>query len=305
MKTKVSNRANMIQATIVFCEANTAVTSGIPMFAVVLGKIKGEMALVNSLNQKAIETTTGVTLDSNQLRQTMTELALKCGSGTLAYANSVNNNTLAALVNYSEKDLILARKEEVDDLCQTIHDAAAAHLLGISGFGVLADDVAQLQAKINLYRASSQTPRQAIINRGGAIRQLEGIVREVISDLLAGQLDNMVNTLKLTQPDFCRGYFLVRKIVDLGRTTAKIRGRVLDEQDVPLKDVLFRIFKAGTEELVAEQLTDLKGRFNVSHLKMGVVDLFWTKEGYKIVEERGLKIVAGREVQRRTRFFLV
>lgn len=299
MKTKVSNRVNMIHTTISYCVANTAVTAGIPMVGVVLGQIIAKMELVNSLNQKSIGTSVGVTLDTNGLRQTMVELALKCGCGTLAYANSVKNNTLAAKVNYSETDLDLAKKEEVDDLCQNIHDGAAAHLLAISDFGVLAGDVAQLQSAIDLYRASSQNPRQAIVNRSGAIQQLEGLVREVIGDLLAGQLDNLVNTLKLTQPDFCRGYFLAREIIDLGRTTAKIRGKVLDEQDVPLKEVQFSIYKAGTNELLAKHSTDVKGRFNISNLKAGVVDLFWSKEGYKTVEERGLKIVSGKEVQRK------
>jgi hypothetical protein len=40
----------------------------------------------------------------------------------------------------------------------------------------------------------------------------------------------------------------------LGSTTAKVRGTVLDENDVPLKDVSFKILKTGTTEEVAKVL---------------------------------------------------
>jgi len=41
----------------------------------------------------------------------MTDLAFKCGNATVAYANSVHNNTLKALVNYTETKLHGMKKE--------------------------------------------------------------------------------------------------------------------------------------------------------------------------------------------------
>lgn len=40
MKTRNSNRVNMINTTIAICDANTATTAGIPSFATVLGSVK-------------------------------------------------------------------------------------------------------------------------------------------------------------------------------------------------------------------------------------------------------------------------
>jgi len=125
------------------------------------------------------------------------------------------------------------------------------------------------------------------------------MIREVIDDLLVAQLDKMANTLKLTNKDFFDGYKQAREIIDLGSTTAKVRGTVLDENDVPLKGVLFTILKTGMSDEVASVKTDVKGKFNATKLPVGTVDFKWELKGYKTVTEEEVKIVAGKELKRK------
>ncbi len=245
-------------------------------------------------------------LDSDQ--QLRSGLALKCANATLGYANSIHNNTLAALVNYTESDLSRAKKEDVDDICEAIHDATSANIAGASPFGVSASDVTDLQAAIDLYRTASQNPRQAIITKSQAKKKVTTMIREVIDDLLVAQLDKMANTLKLTNKDFYSGYKQAREIIDLGSTTTKVRGTVLDENDVPLRGVLFVIKKAGTSEKVAEVETDVKGKYVAKKLQVGDFDLSWELKGYKTVGENGVHIAAGKELKRKivmNRIFII
>lgn len=299
MKNTNSNRVNMVNSTVLFCENNTGATSGIPLFTNVLGDVKAKMVLVNGLNQIADGSTKGVTLDTKLLRGAMVNLAFKCANGTLAYANSIGNNTLKALVNFTMSDFERAKKEDVDDMCQTVHDAAAANAAAIAGYGVLGTDITDLQVAIDLYRVSSQSPRQAIVTRSVAKRQVSDLIREVIDDLLVGQLDKMVNTLKMVNGAFWSGYFQAREVVDLGMTTAKIRGTVKDGNDVPLVGVVFRVTEAGTNNVIVEVVTKAKGVFSSGSLPSGFVDLRWSFEGYKMVEELNVKISAGKELRRR------
>lgn len=289
----------MINSTTGFCDANIAATSGITGFATLLAVIKGKVVLINSMNQIGDGTTTGVTLDTKVLRGAMSGLALKCANATLAYANSIHNNTLAALVNYTESDLSRAKKEDVDDICEAIHDATNTNIAGASPFGVSATDVTDLQAAIDLYRTASQNPRQAIITKSQAKKKVTIMIREVIDDLLIAQLDKMASTLKLTNKDFYSGYKQAREIIDLGSTTTKIRGTVLDENDVPLKGVLLVVKKAGTNEKVAETETDVKGKYIAKKLPVGDFDLSWELKGYKTVTENGVHIAAGKELKRK------
>lgn len=299
MKTENSNRVNMINATITISYANTAATAGIPSYATILANVKSKMVLINSLNQIGEGTTKGVTLDTNAIRKEMTALALKCANATLAFANSTNNNTLAALVNFSESQLNRTKKEDVDDVCQGIHDATDANSAGAINFGVVASDITDLQAAIDLYRTASQNPRQAIISKTQAIRQVGEMIREVIDDLLIKQLDKMVNTLKVSNKNFFDAYKQSREIIDLGTTTAKVRGVVLDDEDVPLKGVIFSILDSGTEDVVVSVKTDNKGKFNASKLKAGLFDFKFELNGYKTVTETEVKISNGKELKRK------
>ena len=195
MKTTNSNRVNMINTTTGFCDANTAATTGITGFAGVLTVIKGKVVLINSLNQIGEGTTKGVTLDTKGLRKAMTALALKCANATLAFANSTNNNTLAALVNFSESKLNGLKKEDVDDVCEAIHDATNTNIAGASPFGVSAGDVTDFQTSIDLYRTASQNPRKALITKSQAKKQAGEMLRDVIDNILVKLLNKMVNTL--------------------------------------------------------------------------------------------------------------
>lgn len=289
----------MINSTLTYCGANTSATAGIPQFALIVGQIGTKMVLVNSLNQISTGTTTGITLDTLALRSAMTSFALKCSKGTLAFANQTNNNALAALVKYTKTDLERATKEDVDDLCENIYDGTSANIALLAGFGILPADVTDLRTSIDLFRIASQNSRQAIITKKQANKQIEAIVRMVIDDLLIDQLDNLAGTLEMSNPEFVSGYKYAREIIDLGRTTAKIRGTVLNINDVPLQQVEFSVFKAGTNELVKRVSTDIKGKYGAAELPAIFVDLQWRLAGYETLTETNLKIVAGKEYQRK------
>ena len=70
------------------------------------------MTLIDGLNQTGISVSMGVTADTNAVRRAMTELALKCANATMAYARSIKNNTLAALVDFVQDDLDRKKKDE-------------------------------------------------------------------------------------------------------------------------------------------------------------------------------------------------
>lgn len=299
MKKRDNNRINMVNAVIGFCDNHTADTSGIPAFANTLSAIKAKVVLVNSLNQIGSGDTKGVTADTNLLRQTMTDLALKCGSATLAFANVEHNNTLAALVNFTRNKLNKLKKEDVDDVCQGIKDATAGNIAGAMSYGVSASDVSDLQAAIDLYRQKVQSPRQAIISRSQAKKQVVAMVREVIDFLLEQQLDVMVNTLEVGNKNFCAGYELAREIIDLGTVHTKVKGDVRDVNDVPLVGVTFSVFEAGTTKLIAKVLTNKKGRYSVTKLPNVNFDLRWELEGFVTVSESGVHIKVGRIKQRK------
>ncbi|MFI5218088.1 MAG: carboxypeptidase-like regulatory domain-containing protein [Bacteroidia bacterium] len=293
-----TNRLNMIRTTHDYCVDKAAATAAIAQYAVTVTSVKNKITLIDALNIIASGTTTGVTLDTNLLRATMSDLAYKCGSATFAYASSVNNNTLMAQVKTRRSEFDGFKKEEVDDICQGIHDAANANIVAAGPFGITPLDITDLQTAINLYVAGMQGPRQARISISSAKDQIKDNISQTIQKLLKEQLDRMTDTLKQSNNVYYSEYYMAREIIDLGSTTGKIRGTVSDNGGNALDGVLFSIFKTGSTDLVASTTSSGGGKFSASNLPAGDYDLVWELATFQPVRENNVHLAAGKELKR-------
>jgi hypothetical protein len=165
METRETNRVNMIRTTLNYCTNNPNPTSGIGAFAGVKTTAENKLILIDQLDQIVIRSVKDVTLDTILIRNTMSNIALKCGDAVSAYASTINNNVLRGKVTYTLPQLNRLKKDEVDDVCQTIHDEANANILTAGPFGYTATDVTDLNTAIQLYRTSMQDPRSFTVTK--------------------------------------------------------------------------------------------------------------------------------------------
>ena len=299
MNTPDTNRDNMIRATILFCIENSSPTSTINAFGPALLAAQNKVTLIDQLDQIAMGKSKGVTLDTIGIRNAMSSVALKCANAVYGYASATKNNTLKALVDYKPSVLDHLPKEKVDDACQTIRETADANMLNAQNYGITASDTSDLQTAIDLYRMSIQSPRQFIITRSNANKQIGKLIREVIDDLFDGQMDSMVRTLISTNPEHVDKYFLARKIIQLGTTTGKIRGTVSDSDKKPLLGVLISLRLTGDVTIVAYTKTDSEGYFKIDNIKPGNYDIEVTLSGFVTITETDIRFGPGKELRRR------
>jgi len=299
MDNRDTNHVNMITTTSQFCTENIAVLAPIPASAGVLSTISSKLTLISQLDQIVTGTSTGVTLDTNLSRENMSKIAFKCASATFAYATSINNNTIKALVNYTIPKLNDFKKEEVDDVCQKIHDAASSYFGGASQYGIIASDITDLQTAIDLYRTSSQNPRQAIISISSAASQIKQLIRQIIDLYLKGLLDPMVNTLIITNPTFVSEYFLAREIIDIGTTHTKLRGSVFANATDPIANADVILYTAGTPTIAFQTKSDIDGKFTINLIIPNLdYDLKIMKTGFQDYFEATIHFSPGEEVNR-------
>src|SRR3972149_1700995 len=269
-----SNQTNMIRTTESFSINNASDTSGIPAFAPVVGVVTSKRTLIDQLDQIINGTTKGVTLDTILLRKTMTDIAVRCAAATFAYAASQSNNTLKAQVDFTETKLNAKKKDEVDDVCQTIREVTDANIANVSNYGVSAGDTSSLQTAINLYRTSMQNPRQAKITKDEATNEIKKLIRDVIDNSFKDQMDKMVNTLKNSNPRFVSRYFSAREIINLGSTTAKLRGNVfIDADENPAVNATVILFVTGETTPAYQTKTNTEGYFTLPNLAENDYDL--------------------------------
>jgi hypothetical protein len=299
MQNRDTNSINMIRATILWCTNNTSATATIPVFATHLATIQNKLSLIDEYTQTALKSTKGVTTDTKNIRATMQLIAHKCASALSAYAATQKNNTLRAKVNYTLNNMSAKKKEEIDDICQTIHYEATIHLSVASGFGYAQTDLNDLQQAITLYRIRMQDPRQAIITRIQALQSLRAQLKEIKTILFKQILDSMVNTLRLSNPEFVRGYFQSRTIIDLGSTTAKLRGTIKSTNQHPLINATITIINPQTAEIIAQTQTNLTGKFGIYKIPAATYTIQYTHPTHQTHIETNIRIAPGKELKRK------
>jgi hypothetical protein len=290
----------MIRTTIQLCTDNVGATSAIVAFPPALAQAEAKLLLIDQFDQIAMSTSKGVTLDTNALRISMSSIGIKCASAVMAYAGFVKNNTLMAQVNYTENKLDKLAKDVVDDVCQTIREVADLNMLNAQNFGINASDTSDLQSTIDLYRMSMQSPRQAIINKSDAIRNIKQLIREIIDDLFKLQMDKMVNTLKKSNPSFVSKYYQARIIIQLGSTSTKIRGSVnssVNKNPIYGASVILR--PTGQSTIAYQTKSDKDGLFHISEIKPGNFDIEVSFPGCGTIKETDVRFGPGKEIKRR------
>jgi len=298
MQNITANRVNMTRTTLNHCTLNPTPTSGIPAFAIVMGTAVNKLILIDQLTQFTNRKIIDVTLDTNLIRIAMSDFALKCGDALSAYAASVNNNILRGQVNFTLAKLNKFKKDEVDDICQTIKELADANILLAGAFGYDATNVSDLDTAIILYRSSMQNPREFTISKKQANAKIKVIVREIIDNLFTNQMDKMVNTVKKTYPDFVQSYYFAREIINIGSTTAKVRGIIRNDEGTYLVGVKFYIVSVSLNQKVAETLSLAGGKYGIANIPADDYDLHWEFPGYQPFIETNLHIPAGKEFTR-------
>ena len=298
MKNLISNRVNMVRTTLNHIALDPTPVMSIPAFAGVRTTAINKLTLIDQLTQIANRSVRDVTLDTNLIRITMSNIALKVGDAVSAYAASVNNNVLRGKVTFTLPKLNKFKKDEVDDICQTIHDEANTNIAVAGPFGYDATDVTDLQTAIDLYRTSMQSPREFTITKKQANANITLLAREIIDNIFKKQMDKMVNTKKATFPDFVQAYYFAREIINIGSTTAKVRGTLRNPEGTFLVGATFYITKTGETQKVGESLADSLGKYGISHLLADDYDLYWSALGYETLTESNLHIPAGKEFTR-------
>jgi hypothetical protein len=299
MQKRDTNRTNMIRATLTWCTDNSAATSSIPMFASIKATVENKLILIDQLTQIDMSGTKGVTLDTLKLRHSMQNIAFKCSCAIGAYAATQKNNTLRAKVNYTLNALNAKKKEEIDDICQTIHDEALTNFAAATSFGYTNPDITDLQTAINLYRQSVQNPRQAIIKRKVAKETLRTLINEIKDTLFKQVMDPMAQTLLLTNPNFVSGYFQAREIIDLGTTHTRVAGTITNPNGTPIPNATFIAHKTGEPQIKVKAQTDTRGRYSIPKFPPGDYDFQWHHPNYKPKTETGVHIRPGKEHKRK------
>lgn len=208
----------MFETTLAFLDKNKdAMWKGKPAFEDAVTRARAGTTEIRSRSGKQQSPTEGVTGDKEQVRDDLEEKLSVAADAIAAFAEKSKNADLAAKVELnrsvidrlSDSDLILA--------AERVGAAIGAHLAELADYGITATDQTELASAAELFANKKESPREAVVGRRVETLSLPQAINTVRS-IFRNELDKMMTAFKKTEPDFYKGYFVARVIVNHAAT---------------------------------------------------------------------------------------
>lgn len=206
-------KLNMYDVVVVKCDENAAVVNKTPALADALDEFKTKVASIHDAAPTSAAVITGFATDKTTHKKTVSELTSFVAGKIYAYAAKTKNPVLKEASDFSLSDLKRTKDGEFAARCQTIHDLGAANIAALADFGLTNASLTELQAAIDSYAASAPKPRAALTDRVTVKFNIRKLFFEA-DEILAEQMDKIVESMSKTEPDFVNTYFAARVILD-------------------------------------------------------------------------------------------
>lgn len=205
------------------CNAKKSIWSELPAFVDIFGKFENIISDIYTQHQIQKKNITGITENKHKEEIEMMAITLDIAAAVYAYAASVGDDELRDSVNYSPSNLRNARDTVLKDICQSIHDAANGVVTELDDYGVTPEILEKQQKEIDDFVEILAKPRTAINKRATATAYLKELFKQA-DNLLKHQLDKLMITYRIREPEFYNNYRYARRIVDTGSRSKKEEG---------------------------------------------------------------------------------
>jgi hypothetical protein len=272
--------SNMHLAMIMFCDANEEIAKILPMFIANLTRIKNNNAQIRIISEQQKLGLNGATKGKSQLRAQTIVLAADTARKLTAYATFNNNHTLLGAVNYSESKFKRFTDQEVRDYAHIIYEQAQPLVESLTEYAITPDTQGDLSDAIESFNLALADPRYQTTIEVQATAKLKALFND--TKLAIAQMDKAVEIIRLTKPDFYKGYKTARKVIRKGVVRLSLKAKVTDSVTGELlKNVIVSFALEGRlSKLALIKKTAAKGGFSIKSLAAGTYQVTFTKAGY-------------------------
>jgi len=285
MTNQQESRSSMYITTTAFSDNNASITASLPNYTSNLTLFKGICQEIQVIGEKQKIDNKGITENKNQLKANLIVLAADNARKLTTFARFTNNLTLQGEVNYSETDFKRFSETALRDYAQIVYDRAQSNIESLGQYDINVRSQETLQQAINAYNATLSAPRIGTNEKTQATKKLSDLFKS--ADKILSDMDAAVEIVRLSQPEFYRGYKTARKIIAKGITKLTLKGTITDAQNgEPLKGVTVSIVaengmsKSATESVEMVKRTAAKGGFYIKSLNDGTYRVTLKKAGY-------------------------
>src|SRR2546422_1190721 len=215
------NIRTMFDTTTAFLDNNNSVWGATPAFADALTRAKTAVEQVDSAAAQQQTPIAGVTQDKAQARSALEEKTLEIADQLSALAAANSDMVLASKAEMTTSSLDRLQDNDLEQVAERVVNLANDHATDLSGYGVSASEIAELDSLRTAFAKVKTAPRGAAVGRKTMTESLAEKIASARS-IFRNELDKMVTKFKRTNPDFYTGYATARVIVNRAATQKKM-----------------------------------------------------------------------------------
>lgn len=286
MNSRQESKLSMYLAVKDYLMTNAAIVTPLPNYSGFSTAFLGAITQIQTFGELQMFDKTGIQANKGQLKSSLVVLAADASRKIQAYAKFANNQLLLSETKFTESDLKNATDNELRDIAQGIYNRAQTNLTALTPYGITAATQTAFLAAINAYVVAIPKPRVGVAETKQSTLQLANAFTSAESAL--GNIDAIIEIVKLTQNNFYNGYKSVRKLIEMGIGSLAVKGLVTDAATgEPVKGVTVSFSLNGvamaktatqTPEVVKKSAD--KGGFNIKSLAAGTYQVTLKKAGY-------------------------
>src|SRR3989339_2142897 len=221
-----NNYVNMTDAVLAAMQKYNSIWTGNAKVAAAVAAVTSVNNTIKSTAGSQAQVNQGPTTNKHNLWVIAAKKADQVCAAVKAYADDINDVTLAAAINFTYKRLLRGSANEAIISMKAIHDKAAAISINLlTPFMITAADITELQTAITDFANATPMKRVMVSNASAATGQLPTLFTTQRSQLK--KLDNLMNTYRVSQPTFVETYFNARKIINLGKSQQAVELHLL------------------------------------------------------------------------------
>lgn len=182
----------------------------VPAFAEAAARLQGIPERLRRLQQAQNAPVTGVTRSKQDVRDRMTEAAVRTLAALTAYADVTGNFELRADASISPSELRRTRETDAAARVESILAAATRHAADLPAYGIRPEDLEDLEDALASFSDLIGRPRLAISHRRAATLTMPELLAE--ADAYLDRLDRLSSLLERDFAPFVRTYRATRLV---------------------------------------------------------------------------------------------
>ena len=190
-------------------------TATIPAFTASIERFDGLLSQIRDKDKERMGKTSGKMAVKDEAEEALVMATVIVSSALCALARSKGNVQLRDMAHIPESTLRHVRANEQLNMAKLIYDLAKGNEQDLVPFGITPTKLEDLKARIAAYDAAIRDVASGIAERTGARTAVSDLFVQA-DEVLKEELDALMQSFRVSDPEFFNDYRAARVIKDIG-----------------------------------------------------------------------------------------